>query len=184
LDGLEPGTADSAADSAGSRGSFAYPPSLLVIDGGVPQVNAAAAALTELGIDDIAVCGLAKRLEEVWRPGQPDPVILDRQSQGLYLLQRARDEAHRFAIAGHRAKRSGRMTASALDGIPGVGEHRRKALLKHFGSVRKLRQASVEQVASVPGFGPATAAVVVQALAANSGAPVVNVTTGEILADN
>lgn len=175
---------DLTKESASSRGSFAYPPSLLVIDGGAPQVNAAAAALAELGIDDISVCGLAKRLEEVWLPGESDPVILDRQSQGLYLLQRARDEAHRFAVAGHRAKRSGRMTASALDSIPGVGEHRRKALLKHFGSLRKLRQASADEVASVPGFGPATAAAVVQALAGDAVSPAVNVTTGEILADN
>lgn len=164
--------------------SFAYPPSLLVIDGGRGQVNAAMSALTDLGIDDIAVCGLAKRLEEVWLPGEDDPVILDRQSQGLYLLQRVRDEAHRFAIKGHRAKRAGRATASALDSISGVGEHRRKALLKHFGSVRRLRQASIEEVASVPGFGPATARAVVEALADDPGAPAVNVTTGEVLAEN
>ncbi len=172
------------AGDDGSRGSFAYPPSLLVIDGGQPQVRAASRALDALGIDDLAVCGLAKRLEEIWLPGDDDPVILDRQSQGLYLLQRVRDEAHRFAIKGHRAKRSGRMTASALDSIPGVGEHRRKALLKHFGSLRKLRQASVDEVASVPGFGPATAAAVVQALSNEPTVPAVNVTTGEVLADN
>jgi excinuclease ABC subunit C len=166
---------------APTRSSFAYPPSLLVLDGGQPQVAAAKAALDDLGIDDIAVCGLAKRLEEIWLPDDEDPVILDRQSQGLYLLQRARDEAHRFAIAGHRAKRTKRLIASELDAIPGVGEHRRKALIKHFGSLRKLRQASVEEVATVPGFGPATAAAVVAALAGEQPAAAINMTTGEII---
>ncbi len=162
-------------------GKFAYPPNLLMIDGGRPQVEAAQRALDELGIDDVAVAGLAKRLEEVWLPGEADPVILGRQSEGLYLLQRVRDEAHRFAIAAHRAKRSKRMTASALDDVPGLGQARKKALLKAFGSLRRLRLASAEEVASVPGLGPATAAAVVAALAGQSATPAVNVTTGEVI---
>ena len=120
--------------------------------------------LTELGITDVAVCGLAKRLEEVWLPGDPDPVILPRTSEGLYLLQRIRDEAHRFAITYHRQKRSKRMTASELDAVPGLGQSRRTALLKHFGSLRKLRQAGPDEIAAVPGMGPRTAAAVVAAL--------------------
>lgn len=171
-----------AAAEGATPSSFAYPPGLLVVDGGAPQVRAAKRALDDLGIDDVAVCGLAKRLEEVWLPDDDDPVILDRQSQGLYLLQRARDEAHRFAIAGHRNKRAKRMTTSALDEVPGVGQTRRKALLRHFGSLRRLRLASVEEVASVPGIGPTTAAVVVAALAADQPAPAINMTTGEIIA--
>ena len=139
--------------------------------------------MAELGVPDVALCGLAKRLEEVWLPGTDDPVIMARQSEGLYLLQRVRDEAHRFAISAHRAKRSKRMTLSALDGVPGVGEIRRKALLKHFGSVRKLRAASVEEVACVPGIGAATAAAIVAALATSADSPAVNVTTGELLED-
>ena len=162
---------------------FAYPPSLLVVDGGAPQVAAAAAALAELGIDDISICGLAKRLEEVWLPDDPDPVILDRQSQGLYLLQRLRDEAHRFAITGHRAKRSRAMTVSLLDDVPGLGEVRKKALLRRFGSLRRLRQATVAEVASVPGIGPRTAEQVVAVLAASPAPSSVNVTTGEIRED-
>ena len=144
---------------------FAYPPQLLVVDGGAPQVNAAAAVLAELNIATITVCGLAKRLEEVWLPGQDDPVIFPRTSEALYLLQRLRDEAHRFAITFHRAKRSRSMTTSALDSVPGLGDVRRKALLKHFGSVNKIRQADAEEIATVPGIGPATAAAIVTALA-------------------
>jgi excinuclease ABC subunit C len=144
---------------------FAYPPNLVVVDGGAPQVGAAAKVLDDLGIDDIALCGLAKRLEEVWIPGDEFPLVLPRTSEGLYLLQRVRDEAHRFAISYHRQKRSKRMTTSALDGIPGLGEARRKALLRHFGSVRKLKAASVDEIASVPGFGRRTAEAVVAALA-------------------
>jgi excinuclease ABC subunit C len=147
---------------------FAYPPNLLVVDGGQPQVEAASDVLTELGITDVAVCGLAKRLEEVWLPGDPDPVILPRTSEGLYLLQRIRDEAHRFAITYHRQKRSKRMTASELDAVPGLGQSRRTALLKHFGSVRKLRQAGADEIAAVPGMGPRTAAAVVAALHVDS----------------
>jgi len=143
---------------------FAYPPNLFVVDGGAPQVNAAQAVLDELGIDDIAVIGLAKRLEEVWVPAEPDPVILPRNSEGLYLLQRVRDEAHRFAISYHRSKRSKRMTASVLDTVRGLGETRRKALVTHFGSLARLRQASVEEITAVPGIGAATAAAVLEAL--------------------
>ncbi|KAA5831937.1 excinuclease ABC subunit UvrC [Saccharopolyspora hirsuta] len=149
---------------------FAYPPNLLVIDGGAPQANAAADALTEMGITDVAVIGLAKRLEEVWLPADPDPVILPRTSEALYLLQRVRDEAHRFAISYHRKKRGKRMTSSTLDAIPGLGETRRTALLKHFGSVRKLRQAGVDEIAAVPGIGRRTAETVHSALAADGGA--------------
>lgn len=166
-----------------TRRRFAYPPNLLVVDGGQPQVAAAARVMAELGVPDVALCGLAKRLEEVWLPGADDPVIMARQSEGLYLLQRVRDEAHRFAISAHRAKRSKRMTLSALDGVPGVGEIRRKALLKHFGSVRKLRAASAEEVACVPGIGAATAAAIVATLSTSAGSPAVNVTTGELLED-
>jgi excinuclease ABC subunit C len=148
---------------------FAYTPNLVVVDGGPPQVAAAQRALQDLGIDDIALVGLAKRLEEVWRPGDPDPVILPRSSEGLYLLQRVRDEAHRFAISYHRAKRSKSMTRGALDGIPGLGETRRKALLRQFGSVRRLRAASVEEIADVPGVGRRTAELVSAALSAGGG---------------
>ncbi len=143
---------------------FAYPPNLYVVDGGAPQVAAAAAVLSELGVTDVAVIGLAKRLEEVWVPGEPDPVILPRSSEALYLLQRIRDEAHRFAIAFHRSKRSKRMTASALDSVRGLGESRRKALVAHFGSVARLRQASIEQIVEVPGIGSTTAEAVLTAL--------------------
>ena len=143
---------------------FAYPPNLVVVDGGPPQVAAAAAAMAELGIDDVALCGLAKRLEEVWLPGEEYPVILQRSSEGLYLLQRLRDEAHRFAITAHRKRRSKGMTTSVLDDIPGLGPARQAALLRHFGSVKRLRAASVEEIASVQGMGDRTAAAVVAAL--------------------
>ncbi|WP_123026430.1 excinuclease ABC subunit UvrC [Mycolicibacterium stellerae] len=157
----------------GKSRRFAYPPNLYVVDGGAPQVNAAAAVLDELGVTDVAVIGLAKRLEEVWVPSEPDPVIMPRNSEGLFLLQRVRDEAHRFAITYHRSKRSKRMTASALDSVPGLGEHRRKALVTHFGSVARLKQASVEEITSVPGIGATTANAVLEALgvAADSSAP-------------
>jgi excinuclease ABC subunit C len=150
---------------------FAYPPNLFVVDGGAPQVNAAQAVLDELGVTDVAVIGLAKRLEEVWVPGDPDPVILPRNSEGLYLLQRVRDEAHRFAISYHRGKRSKRMTASALDTVRGLGEARRKALVTHFGSVARLREASVEEITEVPGIGATTAAAVLEALGAGPDRP-------------
>ena len=165
---------------------FAYAPNLVVVDGGQPQVAAAARALAELGVDDVALCGLAKRLEEVWLPGDDHPVILPRSSEGLYLLQRVRDEAHRFAIAFHRQKRSKGMTVSALDGVRGLGDSRRKALLRHFGSVRSLSAASPEEIAALPGFGPSTASAVVAALSAGrrtGGNGAVNTATGEILDD-
>ena len=153
---------------------FAYPPQLLVVDGGAPQVNAAAAVLAGLGIIDVTVCGLAKRLEEVWVPAvdgrDTDPIIFPRSSEALYLLQRLRDEAHRFAITYHRQKRSKSMTVSVLDAVPGLGETRRKALLKHFGSVRKLREATAKDIALVPGVGPSTAAAIVGALAGKADA--------------
>ncbi len=154
----------SVLTAEGKSRRFAYPPNLYVVDGGAPQVNAAAAVLEELGVTDVAVIGLAKRLEEVWVPSEPDPVIMPRNSEGLYLLQRVRDEAHRFAITYHRSKRSKRMTASALDAVPGLGEHRRKALVTHFGSVARLKQASVEEITSVPGIGVTTAKAVLEAL--------------------
>jgi excinuclease ABC subunit C len=147
---------------------FAYPPNLLVVDGGPAQVAAAAQALFKLGVTDVAVAGLAKRLEEVWLPGEADPVILPRTSEGLYLLQRVRDEAHRFAITYHRQKRSARMTSSALDDVTGLGQTRRTALLKHFGSVRRIRQASEAELTEVPGVGPSTARAVLAALSNTS----------------
>ncbi|WP_280489363.1 excinuclease ABC subunit UvrC [Nocardia carnea] len=143
---------------------FAYPPNLYVVDGGAPQVAAAAEVLDELGITDVAVVGLAKRLEEVWVPGEPDPVVLPRTSEALYLLQRVRDEAHRFAITFHRSKRSRRMTASALDSVRGLGAARRTALVTHFGSVARLKEATVEEIIEVPGIGRATAEAVLAAL--------------------
>lgn len=162
---------------------FAYPPNLFVVDGGAPQVNAAAAVLEELGITDVAVIGLAKRLEEVWVPSEPDPVIMPRNSDGLYLLQRVRDEAHRFAISYHRSKRSKRMTASALDSVRGLGEHRRKALVTHFGSLARIKQAGIDEITAVPGIGAATARAVLEALGAevppaaavDSGAPATDI---------
>ncbi len=167
--------------STGRPKKFAYPPNLLVVDGGAPQVAAAQSVLDDLGIDDVALVGLAKRLEEVWLPGEAYPVILPRTSEALYLLQRVRDEAHRFAITFHRQKRSRAMTTSALDGIPGLGETRRKALLAHFGSLKRLRQATINQVADVPGIGHKTAESIVAGLARTGATPAVNVTTGEVL---
>jgi excinuclease ABC subunit C len=177
-----PGAPIGIDPDTGRARRFAYPPNLVVVDGGAPQVAAAAAAMEKLGVVDVALCGLAKRLEEVWVPGESDPVILPRTSEGLYLLQRVRDEAHRFAISHHRNRRSKSMVDSLLDAVPGLGEVRRKALMKQFGSVRKLRAASVEEIAAVPGFGPRTAQAVVDALAAaGGGAPAVNTATGEII---
>ena len=144
---------------------FAYPPNLLVVDGGAPQVAAASRSLAELGIVDVAVCGLAKRMEEVWLPGDNDPVILPRTSEALYLLQRVRDEAHRFAITYHRQKRSTSMLVSLLDDVPGLGESRRKALMKQFGSLKRLRAATVEELMAVPGIGRRTAEAVQAAIA-------------------
>ncbi|WP_127501439.1 excinuclease ABC subunit UvrC [Actinoplanes solisilvae] len=143
---------------------FAYPPQLVVVDGGQPQVNAVAAVFSDLGITDVALCGLAKRLEEVWLPGEDFPVILPRTSEALYLLQRVRDEAHRFAITFHRQRRSKRMTASALDNVPGLGETRRKALLRHFGSLKRVSAATPEEITEVPGIGRRTAEALLAAL--------------------
>jgi excinuclease ABC subunit C len=165
----------------GKPKKFAYPPQLVVVDGGPPQVAAAAKAMRKLGVTDVALCGLAKRLEEVWLPDRPDPVILPRTSEALYLLQRVRDEAHRFAITYHRQKRSKALTVSALDGVPGLGELRRKALLRAFGSVKRLRAASAEEIASVPGVGRRTAEAVVAALAGDAPLAAVDPATGEII---
>ncbi|MGW4628539.1 excinuclease ABC subunit UvrC [Streptomyces rubiginosohelvolus] len=164
---------------------FAYPPQLVVVDGGQPQVAAAKRALDELGIDDIAVCGLAKRLEEVWLPDDDDPVVLPRSSEGLYLLQRVRDEAHRFAITYQRAKRAKRIRTSPLDDVSGLGETRKQALIKHFGSVKKLRQATIDEICEVPGIGRRTAESVAAALASTApAAPAVNTATGEIIEED
>jgi excinuclease ABC subunit C len=153
-----------------ARRKFAYPPNLVVVDGARGQAEAAAAALAELGIDDVAVCGLAKRLEEVWLPGEDYPLILSRTSEGLYLLQRVRDEAHRFAITYHRAKRGKAATVSALDAVPGLGPARRAALLKRFGSVRAVSAATPEEIAEVSGIGPRLAQTITAALR-GGGAP-------------
>ncbi len=163
LDDAEP--TSGPVDEEGRPKRFSYSPNLVVVDGGAPQVAAAARALADLGIDDVALCGLAKRHEEVWLPGEEFPVILPRASEGLYLMQRIRDEAHRFAIQAHRRRRSRAMTTSALDDVPGLGPVRKAALLKHFGSLKRLRAASVEEIATVPGMGKASAAAVVAALA-------------------
>jgi excinuclease ABC subunit C len=180
-DESRPGVPEGIDPETGRPRRFAYPPNLVVVDGGAPQVAAAQRALDELGVDDVALCGLAKRLEEVWLPNDSHPVLLPRTSEGLYLLQRVRDEAHRFAITHHRNRRSRSMTASALDGIPGLGETRRKALLRHFGSLRRLSAAGVDEIGVVPGIGPQTAQAVVEALAARRPEPAVNTATGEIL---
>lgn len=167
------------------KAKFAYPPNLVVVDGGQPQVNAAARALADLGIDDVYVVGLAKRLEEVWLPDSDFPVILPRTSQGLYLLQRIRDEAHRFAISFHRQKRGKAMTVSALDGVPGLGASKRKALLTHFGSVKGVKAATPEELAQAKGIGPALAAAIVSHFSGDGPAavtvPAINMTTGEII---
>ena len=165
----------------GEARRFAYPPNLVVVDGGAPQVAAAQRVLDELGIEDVALVGLAKRLEEVWLPGDDHPVILPRTSEALYLLQRLRDEAHRFANTFHRERRSRSMTRSALDGIPGLGESRRKALLTRFGSVKRIRAASIDELAETPGIGPALAERIAAELTPNQPAPAVNLTTGEVL---
>ena len=187
LDGMAEGDAEGPMlvdPDTGRPRKFAYAPGLVVVDGGPPQVAAAQRALDELGIDDIPVCGLAKRLEEVWLPSQEDPVILPRTSEGLYLLQRIRDEAHRFAITHHRSRRSKSMVESLLDDVPGLGEVRRKSLLKQFGSLKRLRAATVEEIAAVPGIGPRTAEAIVAALADHTGRATptvsVNTATGEI----
>ncbi len=159
-----------------------YRPNLLVIDGGQPQVNAAAQALNELGLGSMYVVGLAKRMEEIWLPGASFPIVLPRTSEALFLLQRVRDEAHRFAITLHRDRRSKSMVDSVLDEIPGLGPVRKKALLAHFGSLKKLKEASVAEIEQVSGIGPKQAQEIVSSLQAQSEPqPSVNVTTGEII---
>ncbi|MDR2930105.1 MAG: excinuclease ABC subunit UvrC [Propionibacteriaceae bacterium] len=167
--------------TTGRARRFSYRPSLIVVDGGAPQAKVARETLDAMGFDSIMVCGLAKRLEEVWIPGEEYPVIFPRSSQALYLLQHLRDEAHRFAITYHRQKRSRSMVESILDGVPGLGEVRRKALMRVFGSLKKLRAASVEQIEAVPGFGANLARAVVDAVRDKPDA--INLTTGEILPD-
>jgi excinuclease ABC subunit C len=188
----EPANAAERQDSAlldtttpAPRAKFAYPPNLVVVDGGKPQVNAAARALADLGIDDVYVVGLAKRLEEVWLPDSDFPVILPRTSQGLYLLQRIRDEAHRFAISFHRQKRGKAMTVSALDGVPGLGASKRKALLAHFGSVKGVKAASAAELSEAKGIGPALASAIVNHFSGGgpeaAPVPAINMTTGEVI---
>lgn len=161
---------------------FAYPPNLFVVDGGAPQVAAASDALTELGITDVAVIGIAKRLEEIWVPGEPDPYILPRTSEAMYLIQRIRDEAHRFAITFHRQKRGKAMLTSALDDVPGLGQAKRKALLAAFGSVRSLRAAEIDDLTTVDGIGPATARAIYDALHPAEPEPsAIDPLTGEIV---
>ncbi|MFM1796945.1 MAG: hypothetical protein RL733_726 [Actinomycetota bacterium] len=167
--------------SGGERPKFAYPPQLVIVDGGRGQVNAAARAFSELGITDITLVGLAKRLEEIWFPDQSYPVILPRHSEALYLVQRIRDEAHRFAITFHRSKRSKLMLESLLDEIPSLGEVRRQALLEKFGSVAALRKASVAEIAQIPGIGEKTADSIWQALSQNQANEYVDMRTGEII---
>jgi excinuclease ABC subunit C len=147
------GPGESAAGKA-QKGKFAYPPNLIVVDGGRSQLAAALDAVEAAGRPDLAVISLAKRMEEIYLPGQPEPVVLPRTSEALYLLQRVRDEAHRFAITYHRTLRRKSMTRSVLDGIPGVGETRRKLLVRHFGSARRAAQASLEELEEVQGLGP------------------------------
>jgi excinuclease ABC subunit C len=168
------------AMAGGGRAKFAYPPQLIVVDGGAPQVKAAYQALLELGLQDIPLVGLAKRMEELWVPNDSDPVIFARHSEGLYLLQRVRDEAHRFAINFHRSKRSAVMLESLLDEIPMLGEVRRKALLARFGSVAAIRKASAAEIAAVPGIGEKIADLITQVITP-AATPAVNLTTGEIL---
>ncbi|NUR42016.1 MAG: excinuclease ABC subunit UvrC [Streptomyces sp.] len=181
-DDFRDASGNTLTEDTGRPKKFAYPPQLLVVDGGQPQVAAARRALDELGIDDIAVCGLAKRLEEVWLPDEDDPIVLPRTSEGLYLLQRVRDEAHRFAITYQRTKRAKRFRSSPLDDVPGLGDTRKQALLKHFGSLKKLRSATIDQICEVPGIGRKTAETIAVALAqAAPAAPAVNTATGEIM---
>jgi len=171
-------------ESGGRLGKFSYPPQLIVVDGGAPQVAAAARALEELGVTDIALCGLAKRLEEVWLPHSQDPLILPRTSEGMYLLQRIRDEAHRFAITFHRSRRSKVMLESVLDEIEQLGHIRRAALLDRFGSVGAIRKASVAEIAATPGIGEKIASIIWNHLSHMGESAViggVDMQTGEIL---
>jgi len=171
-------------ESGGRLGKFSYPPQLIVVDGGAPQVAAAARALEELGVTDIALCGLAKRLEEVWLPHSHDPLILPRTSEGMYLLQRIRDEAHRFAITFHRSRRSKVMLESVLDEIEQLGHIRRAALLDRFGSVGAIRKASIAEIAATPGIGEKIASIIwnhLSHMGDGSGIAGVDMQTGEIL---
>ena len=170
-----------ATSQGGQRPKFAYPPQLVVVDGGKPQVNAAAKALQELGITDVAICGLAKRLEEVWLPNSSEPVIFPRHSEALYLLQKLRDEAHRFAINFHRSKRSKVMLESLLDEVPGLGEIRRKSLLTHFGSVSALKAATIDELAVVPGIGKKMAKTIIDQINSQDLPLNIDMQTGEIL---
>ena len=160
----ESADADEPVVTERKRPRFAYRPQLLVVDGGAPQVAAAARALEDSGHTEIALCGIAKRLEEIWLPGEEYPVILPRTSEALYLLQRLRDEAHRFAIT-HQRKRRRRDITTVLGEVPGLGEARIKALLKHFGSVAALSRASADEITALPGIGPKLAAAIEQRLA-------------------
>ena len=180
LDEKDIDIAEATAQGA-QRPKFAYPPQLVVVDGGKPQVNAAAKALLELGITDVALCGLAKRLEEVWLPNNSEPIIFPRHSEALYLLQKLRDEAHRFAISFHRSKRSKVMLESLLDEVVGLGEIRRKSLLTQFGSVTALKAATVDELASVPGIGAKMAQSIIEQIK-NQDLPLnIDMQTGEIL---
>ena len=170
-----------ATAQGGSRPKFAYPPQLVVVDGGKPQVNAAAKALRELGITDIALCGLAKRLEEVWLPNNSEPIIFPRHSEALYLLQKVRDEAHRFAINFHRSKRSKVMLESLLDQISGLGEVRRKSLLTHFGSVTALKSATLSELSAVPGIGEKMAKTIIDQIKNQAEQVRIDMQSGEIL---
>jgi excinuclease ABC subunit C len=170
-----------ATAQGGSRPKFAYPPQLVVVDGGKPQVNAAAKALRELGITDIALCGLAKRLEEIWLPNNSEPIIFPRHSEALYLLQKVRDEAHRFAINFHRSKRSKVMLESLLDQISGLGEVRRKSLLAHFGSVTALKSATLSELSAVPGIGEKMAKTIIDQIKNQAEQVSIDMQSGEIL---
>ena len=170
-----------ATAQGGSRPKFAYPPQLVVVDGGKPQVNAAARALRELGITDVALCGLAKRLEEIWLPNNSEPIIFPRHSEALYLLQKIRDEAHRFAINFHRSKRSKVMLESLLDQISGLGEVRRKSLLAHFGSVTALKSATLLELSAVPGIGEKMAQTIIDQIKSQPEQVSVDMQSGEIL---
>jgi excinuclease ABC subunit C len=154
---------------------------LVVVDGGKPQVNAAAKALRELGITDVALCGLAKRLEEIWLPNNSEPIIFPRHSEALYLLQKIRDEAHRFAINFHRSKRSKVMLESLLDQISGLGEVRRKSLLAHFGSVTALKSATILELSAVPGIGEKMAQTIIDQIKSQPEQVSVDMQSGEIL---
>ena len=167
---------------ADSKSNTRYQPSLLVIDGGLPQVNSASRALESVGVTDVPVIGLAKRLEEIWLPEEKYPVILPRSSEGLFMLQRLRDEAHRFAITFHRQRRSKSMIDSLLDDISGLGPMKKKHLMKTFGSLKRLRSASIEEIASVNGINEELARTIHKKLHEDSSpSTAVNVTTGEII---